>query len=125
MQLSDNVLLAILEAGSSSFLRRINGFCKLSRMLFLKKGAYFTSFLYSDDYFIYLLGEDKYELFVNFMDKGHLYMKDASLFNMNGYEIRYCYANKTKAPEKSRIAGYLSRKGVCMDCSCMNRCYIP
>lgn len=117
MQLSDNVLLAILEACSLSVLRRANGFCRLSREVFLNKGGYFSSFLYSEDYFIYLLKEEKYDLFMYFLNKGHLYVKDKTLCNKGGFEIRYCYTNRKKAPENSRIAGYLSKIGVCM-----NRC---
>jgi hypothetical protein len=70
MRLSDNILLAIFEASSASFLRKTNGFCGLSREVFLRKGAYFANFLWAEDYFIYLLTEDKYDLFVNFLDKG-------------------------------------------------------
>ena len=125
MQLSDNVFLAIFEVCSSSVLRKVNGFCKLSREVFLKKGAYFTSFLYSEDYFGYLLKEDKYDLFVYFVDRGYLYVKDGALCNKGGFQIRFCYTNRIKAPKKSRIADYLSKNGVCVDCSCMNRCYIP
>nr|WIL03870.1 hypothetical protein Cplu_217 [Cedratvirus plubellavi] len=125
MQLSDNVLLAIFEAGSGRFLRRTNGFCKLSRAIFLKRGAYFTSSRWTEDYFIYLLTEDKYDLFVRFVDEGHLYMKDRNLYNKKGLEIRFCYTDRSKAPEKSKIAGYLSMNGVYMDCSCMRRCYVP
>ncbi|QIN54378.1 hypothetical protein [Cedratvirus kamchatka] len=122
MQLSDNVLLAILEESPFSSSRKVNGLCKLFRTVFLQKGAYFASFLWTDEYFIYLLAKDNYDLFVHFVDKGHLYVKDASLHNKGGYKIRYCYVNRSKAPENSRITSYLSRNGVYMDCSCMNRC---
>lgn len=72
MQLVNNILLVIFEESSSSFLRRVNGFCRMSRLAFLKRGSYLSHFLWTDDYFLYLLKEGKYDLFIRFMDEGHL-----------------------------------------------------
>lgn len=119
MQLSDIVLTLILE--KSSFLRRVNGFCKIARTIFLQRGAYFTSSCWAEDYFIYLLSQDKYEIFVDFVDKGHLLCKDGNLQTKKGEKIRFCYVNRAKAPEKSRIATYLQSKNVYMNYCCAPR----
>ncbi|SPN79532.1 Hypothetical protein BRZCDTV_397 [Brazilian cedratvirus IHUMI] len=118
VQLSDYVFITILEYTSPSFLKRVNGFCKLARIAFLQRGAYFD-LNQQQTYFNYLLQKDNYKLFIFFLDKEDLCIKDGILTTRQGEKIRFCHKSDNK------VATCLQRRGVFIDCSCVTECYLP